>query len=70
MLQQKNTKSNVKTRVVRVWKSVQKIVQVLPVEEQYSPLVVTNDELVIRFAAQVSGGPLIHPCACTQGKGH
>ncbi len=53
VLLQKNAKGDTNVRVIRVSRSVQRLVLVLPVEEQASPLVVTDDEVVVRCASQV-----------------
>lgn len=53
VLLQKNTEGVSKVRVIRVSRSVQRLVLLLPVEEQASPLVVTDDELVVQCASQV-----------------
>ena len=47
VLLQKNAKGDTNVRVIRVSRSVQRLVLVLPVEEQASPLVVTDDEVVV-----------------------
>ena len=52
VLLQKGVKGD-NTRIIRVSRSVQRLVLVLPVEEQDSPLVVTDDELAVQCAAQV-----------------
>jgi hypothetical protein len=51
VLIQKDTKGAMKTRVVRVSRSVQRLVLILPVEEQDQPLEVTDDEMSVQCAA-------------------
>ena len=51
VLLQKNSKGDVNTRIIRVSRSVQRLVLILPVEEQHTPLVVTDDEVTVSCSA-------------------
>jgi hypothetical protein len=54
VLLQKNAKGDdFNTRIIRVTRSVQRLVLILPVEEQSTPLTVTDDEVVVQCASQV-----------------
>ena len=53
VLLQKNSKGEDSVRTIRVSRSVQRLVLILPVEEQDSPLMITDDELVSSCKAQV-----------------
>ena len=48
VLLQKNAKGDTNTRIIRVSRSVQRLVLILPVEEQHTPLEVTDDEVTIQ----------------------
>ena len=52
VLLQKNSKGDDTVRVIRVSRSVQRLVLILPVEEQDTPLVITDDEVVTTCTAQ------------------
>ena len=51
VLLQKNSKGDMNTRIIRVSRSVQRLVLIMPVEEQHTPLVVTDDEVTVQCAA-------------------
>ena len=51
ILVRKNAKGVLSTRTIRVSRSVQRLVLILPVEEQHTPLEVTDDEVTIKCTA-------------------
>ena len=51
VLLQKNPKGVSNVRVIRVSRSVQRLVLILPVEEQRTPLEVTDDDVTLQCAA-------------------
>ncbi len=53
VLVQRNPNGEDKVRTVHVSRSVQRLVLILPVEEQETPIVVTDDELSVQCAAQL-----------------
>ena len=53
VLLQQNSKGEDTVRTIRVSRSVQRLILILPVEEQDSPLVITDDEVVTTCQAQV-----------------
>ena len=53
VLLQKNSKGEDVVRVIRVSRSVQRLVLILPVEEQDTPLTITDNEIVTTCTAQV-----------------
>ena len=53
VLLQKNSKGEDTVRTIRVSRSVQRLILILPVEEQDSPLVITDNEVVATCKAQV-----------------
>ena len=53
VLLQKKNGDDYSTRIVRVTRSIQRLILILPIEEQVTPLTVTDDEVVVTCAAQV-----------------
>ena len=52
VLVQKNPNGADKVRTIYVSRSIQRLVLILPVEEQVTPLTVTDDEFTVQCAAQ------------------
>jgi hypothetical protein len=53
VLLQKNANGVLNTRIIRVSRSIQRLVLILPVEEQHTQLTVMDDEVAVHCAAQV-----------------